>query len=93
MSEAIWNNIYEDVEDDSYVDEDSREGATAVVNGATISLETGANFKSTILNLARDAGYGKFKVYMNGSELKVSEAPDVITEGTSIRITPFDAAA
>ena len=92
MSEAIWNNVYEDVEDVED-DRDIREGATAVVNGVTLSLETGANFKSTILNLARDAGYGKFKVYMNGNELKVSEAPDLIIEGTSIRITPFDSAA
>jgi hypothetical protein len=90
--EDVWNGRAPEAEEDMF-DEGPVGNATAVVNGATIPLEVGANFKETVLGLARNAGYGKFKVYLNGSELKVSEAPGLITSDTQLRITPFDSAA
>jgi len=94
MDENIWmGQAPEDDLEDDY-DEDAPIGApVAFVNGATLTLEAGASFKDTVLRLAREAGYGKFKVFLNGSELRVSEAPAIIESGIELKITPFDSAA
>jgi hypothetical protein len=67
-------------------------GTFARVNGATIPLDPGASFKDTCLRLSRDAGFGKFRVFLNGTEIKPSEAPDVVSEGMALEVRAFDVA-
>jgi hypothetical protein len=64
----------------------------AFVNGATIQLEAGANFKDTVIRLAADAGMGKFKAYLNGTEVKPSQAPETIQAGDRLEVMPYDVA-
>jgi hypothetical protein len=44
------------------------------------------------MNLARDAGFGKFRIILNGSEIKPSQAPEVLNEGDKVEIRPYDVA-
>jgi len=64
----------------------------ARVNGATITLDPGASFKDTCVRLSRDAGFGKFRVFLNGAEVKPSEAPELVSEGMRMEIRAFDVA-
>lgn len=62
------------------------------VNGGNIAINPGANFIETVKATARDAGLGKFRVFLNGEEVKPSEAPESIAEGTRIELRPYDVA-
>jgi hypothetical protein len=64
----------------------------ALVNNASIPLTPGTPFKDTVMNLARDAGFGKFRIILNGSEIKPSQAPEVLNEGDKVEIRPYDVA-
>jgi hypothetical protein len=63
-----------------------------VVNGESFRLETGVNFKETVQRFSRDAGFGKFRVFLNGSEIRPSQSPDVVNEGDKLELRPFDIA-
>jgi hypothetical protein len=69
---------------------DGRTGA--VVNGSFIANNPGAPLVDTALQLAADAGYGKFRVFLNNEEVEPEDAPDVISEGDVIKITAYDVA-
>jgi len=62
------------------------------VNGSDRQIEVGSNLVSIIKETARDAGLGKFRVFLDGEEIRPSEAPDVITEGMALELRPFDVA-
>jgi len=64
----------------------------AMVNGAFIELEPGLALAETAMALARDAGYGKFRVYLNGSELEPEDCPEVIEDGDVLKVMAFDVA-
>lgn len=76
--------IYEDVESDfnTYIR----------VNGSDREITPGANFKETVKTVAREAGLGKFRILLNGEEIRPSEAPDTITEGMHLEARPYDVA-
>ena len=64
----------------------------AIVNGAPFNLTPGSSFKETVLKLSTDAGFGKFRVMLNGSEIKPSMSPELISEGDQIEVRPYDVA-
>lgn len=74
-----------------YEDENLPE-TVAIVNGAPMPVTPGSNFRETLVSLSRDAGLGKFRVYLNGNEIKPSQAPDTISEGDRVEIRPYDVA-
>lgn len=84
----VWSQDEEHVEYDS----DIPEGPFAMVNGSYISVNVGDSFKDTIQSLARDAGFGKFRVTLNGEEVRPNEAPDTILDNMQIGIRPYDVA-
>ena len=63
------------------------------VNGSNIPLQPGTSFIAAIKEAAKSAGLGKFRVHMNGAEIQPSAAPDTVTEGMVISLTPYDIAA
>jgi hypothetical protein len=65
---------------------------SALVNGAEIALQPGGSMKDAVINLARDAGFGKFRVLLNGTEIKPSQAPELINEGDHLELRPYDVA-
>lgn len=80
---------------DEYFDDDVNEspsGPTILVNGSHMPLESGANFMNSVRSVALQAGFGKFKVYLNGTEVRPSTAPSSISENDRLEIRPFDEA-
>jgi len=71
---------------------DERVGTYIEVNGATIDVEPGSNLKEVVIRTARDAGLGKFRVFLNGEEVKPSQAPEVFNEGDVVRLAAYDVA-
>jgi hypothetical protein len=70
---------------------DVEEGQTGVmVNGALVAVEEGANFRDTIKNVSLDAGFGKYRVYLNGAEIRPSEAPATFARGDKAEIRAYD---
>jgi hypothetical protein len=72
--------------------ETNGEGTFVRINGANIDISPGSNFKDTIKVKAEEAGLGKFRVFLGGSEIKPSEAPNVIEEGMQVELRPYDIA-
>lgn len=62
------------------------------VNGSTTGLEEGISFRDTVVNAARDAGLGKFRVILNGTEIDPLEAPSTMTSGMNLEIRPYEVA-
>ena len=62
------------------------------VNGSNIPVEPGTALPGLVKQMALDAGFGKFRVFLNGQDVKPSEAPAVINEGDRLEIRPYDAA-
>lgn len=62
------------------------------VNGASIPVTPGANFVETCKTHAVEAGLGKFRVFLDGDEVKPSNAPETISEGSSLELRPYDTA-
>lgn len=71
---------------------DRPNGATCLVNGSYRDLEVGAPFLQTVQSLALQAGFGKFKVMLNGTEVRPRTAPSVIEGDMKLELRPFDEA-
>jgi hypothetical protein len=64
------------------------------VNGSTLPLEVGADFETTVKTVAQNSKMGKFRLFLNGSELfpEDGELPDRIEEGMQFDMKPYDKA-
>jgi len=88
MTEEIWSG-----NEDRIFNEGPSDLNTYIrVNGSDIALNPGDSFASAVKSVARDSGLGKFRVYLNGSELKPGDAPDTIEEGMALEVRPYDVA-
>lgn len=90
MSEDYWDEN-EEQEVINY-NENDLPSTVAIVNGAPVAVTPGDSFRETLINLSRDAGLGKFRVFLNGDEIKPSQAPDLINEGDRLEVRPYDVA-
>lgn len=68
------------------------ETTTLTINGSTTSLEVGSSFREAVVNSARDAGLGKFRVILNGAEIDPANAPANIESGMRLEIRPYEVA-
>ena len=66
--------------------------ANLTINGSTTTVEAGTSFRDTVVNAARDAGLGKFRVILNGSEIDPADAPATLESGMSLEIRPYEVA-
>jgi len=87
MSEEVWSGS-EDVWGADEVDDTNLPSIR--VNGEDIYPEVGDSFKEAIKECSFDAGFGKFRVILNGEEITPSEAPELIEAGMKIEILPYD---
>ena len=84
--------------DEEYYDDEREErnmvssGPTILVNGSYQPLEIGSDFMNSVRSTALQAGFGKFKVFLNGTEVRPSTAPSHIDEGMRVEIRPYDEA-
>jgi len=86
-------NEYWDQERETEVYDEGPGSATYLrVNGMNNEVEIGASFRNTVLAMAKDAGLGKFRVFVGGEEIGKSEAPEQFTEGMKVELRPYDVA-
>jgi len=79
-------------EEDEVLDETPSETSTYVrVNNSNQPLHAGDPF-SSIKEIALSAGLGKFRVFLNGQEVRPKDAPDTIQEGDNVELRPYDSA-
>jgi len=63
------------------------------INGAYIDVEPDSPFIEKILEVARNAGLGKFRVFLNGREVtSMDNAPTAINRGDQIKLEKYDIA-
>ena len=88
--EEVWdgsdsNEIYEE-------DLTNEVNTYIIVNGSKIGVNPGDSFQNLILETAKGAGLGKFRVVLNGNEISPSDAPDIIEVGSRMELLPYDVA-
>lgn len=88
-----WDGNSNESEAEVFRFEESTDGTFININGSNLDVEPESNFKDTIVKMAADAGLGKFRVFLNEMEINPSDAPELIEEGSKIRLTPYDIAA
>jgi len=87
MSNEVWDG------NDQVFEEVPAETNTYIrVNGANMSVTPGVSFIGVVKDAARDAGLGKFRVFLNDTEVKPSEAPEMVQEGSRMELRPYDVA-
>jgi len=79
------SNWYADVAENS-------DGTLLRINGSEQQIEPGTPFKDTIKEASLNAGFGKYRVFLNGDEIKPSEAPATINLGDNVEVKPYDVA-
>lgn len=85
-----WDNT---PEDEVFDDERAEDGETLIfVNGSYIPVEPGTSFVSAVKNAAKNAGFGKFRTFLNGLEIEPESAPDVFARGDTVEIRKYDVA-
>lgn len=88
MSDEYWVG-----RDDESFDVDVEESQTCLIAGGELyDVNPNETFKDAVLRVADSAGYGKFRVFLNGAEVKPSEAPQFIVEGSRVEVRPYDQA-
>ncbi len=66
--------------------------ATMECNGEVSCVNAGSDLKEMVLGFARDAGYGKFRFFINNEEVLPQNAPSLVEAGGVYKITPYDVA-
>ncbi len=70
----------------------SANGTFILINGAQEAVQPGSSFKDIVGEHALNAGFGKFRVLLNGEEIKPAQAPALISEGDKIEVRAYDIA-
>ena len=65
---------------------------TMEVNGSTREITAGANLKEVVIASAREAGFGKFRFYIDGAEVLPQDAPSTIEAGKAYKVAAYDVA-
>lgn len=69
--------------------------ASMKINNSVVDAPIGTNLLSFCKEQAYQAGFGKFRVYLNGSEIKPSTEgirDRAVMEGDRLEVRPFDEA-
>lgn len=92
MSEEYWDQDTNEVVEEVILD-DSLHNTFVRVNGSDVRIVPGVNFAEAIKEVALDAEFGKFRVFLNNEEVKPSTSPDVFEAGMKAEVRPYDKAA
>lgn len=87
----------EDFDEDVPMTEAPTNGPTVLVNGSYQPLEVGSDLLGSLQQIALQAGFGKFKVWLNGTEVRPSairegRVPSEVAPDMRAEIRPFDEA-
>ena len=62
------------------------------VNGSDVPVTVGSSFSEVVLDVAKTAGLGKFRLSLNGRDIQPNEAPDNFSEGDKVDLRPYEVA-
>jgi hypothetical protein len=65
---------------------------TLIINGDEREVTVGDDLKNVVLEAAREAGYSKFKLFIDEEEVLPQDAPQLIEAGKTYKIVAFDVA-
>lgn len=69
------------------------EGQTGIsVNGSFINVEEGTNLPKKVVDVAKQMGFGKFNVTLNGKTIDPQDAPSEFESGDVVEISKYDTA-
>lgn len=68
------------------------EGASILINGSFVDVELGSPFLQTVKNAALNAGFGKFRCFLNGVEVRPTTAPTNFETDHKVELRPYDEA-
>jgi hypothetical protein len=68
------------------------QGPGILVNGSFLNKEVGQPFATAVIAAAKNAGFGKFRVFLGGEEISTDRAPALFEEDTQVEIRPYDVA-
>ena len=88
MDERVWSGN----EDRVYRNDPSDYSTYIRVNNSDRRIDPGSSFAQVVKETARNAGLGKFRVYLDGSEISPKDAPDSFSEGMGVELRPYDEA-
>ena len=71
---------------------DAPEGASILINGSYQDVELGSPFLQTVKNAALNAGFGKFRCFLNGVEVRPTTAPTSFEPEHKVELRPYDEA-
>ena len=65
------------------------------INGSFVDVQEGSPFMETVLNVAKEASLGKFRVFKDGEEIlnDGTDMPETFEFGTKVDVFPYDLAA
>ena len=87
MEEETWGRT-----DERFEYTGGRTGTYVLINGAQEPVEPGRSFREVVGEFALNAGFGKYRVLLNGDEVKPAQAPALINEGDKVEIRAYDKA-
>ena len=67
-------------------------GTFILINGSNIPIEPGMSFREAVGEHALNAGFNKYRVLLNGEEIRPSQAPQFVNEGDRVEIRSYDIA-
>ena len=67
-------------------------GTFILINGANIPIQAGMSFREVVGENALNAGFNKYRVLLNGEEIRPSQAPELVGEGDKIEVRSYDIA-
>jgi len=67
-------------------------GASILINGSYQDVELGSPFLQTVKNAALQAGFGKFRCFLNGVEVRPTTAPTNFETEHKVELRPYDEA-
>ena len=92
MDDFFDQNTGDESRDETSVLDAPADGPSILINGSFQSVEVGAPFLQTVKNHALNAGFGKFRTYVNGVEVRPTTAPPEIQADHKIELRPYDEA-
>lgn len=91
MEDFFDQNTGEDTEVQEALD--APEGQPSIlINGSHQNVEVGAPFLQTVKNAALNAGFGKFRAFLNGIEVRPTTAPTNFETDHRVELRPYDEA-
>lgn len=85
----VWDGRLDTLEETDF---DTSDRTGIIVNGSFLDVTPGISLKEKVKDVARQSGFGKFNVKLNGSPVDDTEVPNEFRPGDVVEISKYDTA-